>query len=139
MELNAEKIMSIHVELGKVRNVGKTTEGNLVIIPITGGTFEGALLKGRVCSGGADWNTTVSDEICHVFAKYWIKTDDGEVISIENEGYMNLERKDAVIRTTPRFQCDLKGRYAFLAMDTFSGNLKGGTDNSVDITIYRLP
>jgi len=138
MNLNAEKVMSLHVELGEAREIGKTYEGLLTIIPIIGGTFEGPLLKGVVRAGGADWNTTISDTIAHVHAKYWIETDDHVVISVENEGFINLLRKEAVIRTTPRFMCDLRGRYAFLAMDTFVGELVGGSGNSVDITIYRL-
>jgi hypothetical protein len=138
MNLHGERVMSLHVELGEARVVGKTIEGLLTIIPITGGTFEGPLLKGVVCAGGADWNTTVSDTIAHVLAKYWIETDDHTFISVENEGFINLLRKDAVIRTTPRFTCDLQSRYAFLAMDTFAGELVGGSGNSVDITIYRL-
>lgn len=138
LNLNSEKIMSLHVELGEVREIGQTYEGLLTIIPIIGGTFEGPLLKGIVCSGGADWNTKISDTIAHVHAKYWIETDDHAFISVENEGYINLLRKEAVIRTTPRFMCDLRGRYAFLAMDTFVGELVGGSGNSVDITIYKL-
>ncbi len=138
MYLNAEKVMTLHVELGEARLVGQTPEGLLTIIPIIGGTFEGPQLKGKVCAGGADWNTAVSDTISHVHAKYWIETDDHAIISVENEGFINLQRKDAVIRTTPRFMCDQEGRYAFLTKDTFAGELVGGSWNSVDITLYRL-
>lgn len=138
MNLNAEKVMSLHVELGEARIVGNTPGGVLTIIPIIGGTFEGDRLKGKVCAGGADWNTAVSDTISHVHAKYWLETDDHAVISVENEGWINLLRGDAVIRTTPRFMCDMEGRYAFLAKDTFAGELVGGSGNSVDITIYKL-
>ena len=138
MQLDAEKVISLHVELGEARIVGHTQEGFLTIIPIIGGTFEGPLLKGKVCTGGADWNITVSETIAHVHAKYWIETDDHAIISVENEGYINPLRKDAVIRTTPHFMCDLQSRYAFLTKDTFAGELVGGDGNSVDITIYRL-
>lgn len=138
MDLKSEKIMSLHVELGEAKVVGQTREGLLTIIPITGGTFEGSLLKGKVCYGGADWNTTVSETVSHVHAKYWIETDDHVIISVENEGFINPLRRDAVIRTTPRFLCDLNSPYAFLNRDTYAGELAGGDGNSVDITIYRL-
>ena len=136
--LNAEKIMSLHVELGESRIVGQTSEGLLTIIPIVGGTFEGPLLKGKVCAGGADWNTSISETLAHVHAKYCIETDDHAVISVENEGFINPQRRDAVIRTVPRFLCDLQGPYAFLARDTFVGELTGGSGNSVDITFYKM-
>jgi hypothetical protein len=138
MHLDAEKVMSLNVELGDAKVVGQTIEGLLTIIPIIGGTFEGPQLEGRVCAGGADWNTIVSETIAHVHAKYWIETDDHVVISVENEGYIDQLRRDAVIRTTPRFLCDLQSRYAFLAKDTFAGELVGGNNNSVDITIFKL-
>jgi hypothetical protein len=138
MDLKAEKIMSLHVELGEAKVVGQTREGVLTIIPIVGGAFEGPSLKGKVCNGGADWNTMVSETISHVHAKYWIETDDHVIISVENEGFVNPLRRDAVIRTTPRFLCDLNGPYAFLTKDTFAGELVGGKGNIVDITIYRL-
>lgn len=138
MDLQAERVMSLHVELGEVKVVGPTLEGTLTIIPIIGGTFEGPQLRGKVSNGGADWNTKVSETIAHVHAKYWIETDDHEFISVENEGFIDTMRMDGLIRTTPHFLCDLKGRYAFLAKDTFVGELAGGDGNSVDITIYKL-
>lgn len=138
MNLDAQKIMSLHVELGEPRTVGRTPEGLLTIIPIIGGTFEGESLRGRVCCGGADWNVAVSETLAHVHAKYWIQTEDQEVISVENEGWIDLSREDAVIRTTPRFTCDLQGRYAFLASGTFAGELVGGGKDCVEITFYRL-
>ena len=138
MDLKAEKIMSLYVELGEEKVVGQTHEGLLTIIPIIGGSFEGPLLKGRVCNGGADWNTQLSEKISHVHAKYWIETDDHVIISVENEGFINLLRRDAVIRTTPRFLCDCNSPYEFITKDTFAGELVGGKGNSVDITIYKL-
>jgi hypothetical protein len=138
MDLRAEKIMVLHVELGEPKVVGSTPGGKLTIIPITGGTFAGPYLKGKVCSGGADWNTIISETLVHVHAKYWIETDDHAVLSVENEGFINPQRQDAVIRTTPRFTCDMKGRFAFLMQDTYAGELVGGNNNSVDITIYKI-
>ncbi|MBN2878430.1 MAG: DUF3237 domain-containing protein [Clostridia bacterium] len=138
MELTGERVMSLLVKVGESKRVGQTPEGELTIIPITGGTFEGAGIKGKVCPGGADWNTKVSEEIAHVFAKYWIETDDGEIISIENEGYINLKRGDAKIRTTPKFLCDMNGKYAYLAMDTYAGELKAASKDCVEVTIYRI-
>lgn len=138
MQLNVEKVLSLHVELGESRCVGQTHEGLLTIIPIVGGSFEGPLLRGKVCPGGADWNTAVSETIAHVHAMYWIETDDHVIISVENEGYIDATRKDAVIRTTPRFLCDCKSRYQFITKDTFAAELSGGLGNSVDITVYKL-
>lgn len=48
-----EFVVQLHVTLGQVYSVGKTTHGTRTIIPITGGTFEGPNIKGEVLPGGA--------------------------------------------------------------------------------------
>lgn len=138
MDLQAEKLLTLHVELGEPRVVGEVPEGRLTIIPITGGVFEGPGLRGRVCAGGADWNTAFSDTLCHVCARYWLETDGGEVISVLNEGWLDGGTGGAVIRTTPRFRCGLKERCAFLNAGTYAGELRGSGERSVDIVIWKL-
>jgi hypothetical protein len=137
MGLQAEKLITLHVELGEIKAVGRVAGGKLAIIPIIGGTFVGERLRGRVCAGGADWSTAYSEKLVHVCARYWLETDDGAVISIENEGWLE-DSSDAAIRTTPRFQCGLDGRYAFLNTGTYAGELRGAGDHSVDIVIWKL-
>jgi hypothetical protein len=140
MELNAELIMRLHVTISEPLIVGKTLRGTLAIIPITGGTFEGPHIRGRVCLGGADWNTRISDSFSHVFAKYWLQTDDGEYMSIENEGLIdNTKALETVIKTNPRFEVNGKGKYKFLESGVYTGELTGGKiPGSVDITIYKM-
>jgi len=138
MALDADFILRLHVEIGEPKRVGDVGAGTLMIIPITGGTFEGDGLRGRVLPGGADWNTSLDCGVSHVLARYWIETDDGAIIAVENEGYCDRLREDAVIRTTPRFSCDVNGRYAYLTRDVFAAELKSGGENAVDIAVYRL-
>ena len=138
MTLEAELIFALHVEVGAPIFVGETGEGKLVIIPITGGSFTGETLRGRVLPGGADWSRQLPDGVAHVHARYWIETDDGAIISVENEGFYNQNRADAVIRTTPRFTCDINGKYAFLARDVYAAELCSGGENAVDIRVYHL-
>ena len=137
MELQANILMTLNVRVEQPRIVGQTPEGKLSIIPIIGGTFEGPMLRGKVCPGGADWNT-VSGSHCHVLARYWLQTDDGTILSITNEGRFAAEDEAAVIRTTPRFSCDINGMYAFLNNGTYAGELRGGDNNSVNIVIWKL-
>jgi Protein of unknown function (DUF3237) len=137
MELQAIKLLTLHVELDEPRIVGQTPEGKLTIIPIIGGVFEGSGLRGQVCAGGADWNT-VSGTHCHVCARYWLETDDGAVISVLNEGWFSFGGNDAAIKTTPHFKCDTESRYAFLNAGTYAGELSGGDKNSVNIVIWKL-
>ncbi len=137
MELQANILMTLNVRVGQPRIVGQTPEGKLQIIPIIGGTFEGPALRGEVCPGGADWNT-VSGSHCHVLARYWLQTDDGEILSITNEGRFEAGDESAVIMTTPSFRSDKQGRYAFLNTGTYAGELRGGDADSVNIVIWKL-
>lgn len=138
MVAEAEKIMTLLVDVDEPKTVGHVAEGELRIIPIIGGTVEGERLRGKVCPGGADWNTIINEDLCHVMARYWIQTEDGAVIGIENEGWLNIRAQTAVMRTTPRFLCDLQGKYTFLTHGCFTGELSVTGKNQVQIVVWKL-
>lgn len=143
MQLDCQRVMTLLVKVEKPLTVGETGEGRLVIIPITGGSFEGETpdggrFSGIVCPGGADWNTALSETAAHVLARYWLETEDGEHIAVYNEGYVDFSREDSAIKTTPRFECDKHGKYAFLTSGVYVGELCGAGEDAVRITVYRV-
>ena len=140
MQLNAEKIMTIFVTCAPSLDVGASTEGVLRVIPIVGGDFEGQNIKGTVVSGGADWNTSISDTVSHVFAKYLLKTDDGYYIAIENAGIIDNTNTTAKIKTTPKFIVNKDSKYSWLNTGVYVGSLEGAKDPKylVEIHIYRM-
>jgi len=131
-------MMTLRVEVGESLPVGRVPEGVLTLIPITGGTFEGPRLRGRVLPGGADWNTRISATASRVCARYWLQTDDGAVICVHNEGLLDAADDPDGFRTTPRFLCALDGPYAFLAEGRFTGTLRALEDGAVEIGVWRL-
>ncbi len=133
-----EHVMTLRVQVGEALPVGSVAQGELNIIPITGGAFEGPRLRGRVLPGGADWNTRVTPEISHVCARYWIQTEDGAMISVYNKGWLDLRNNPDTLWTTPRFQCDLHGPYAFLNTGCYAGTLRGQDEHWVEIGVWRL-
>jgi hypothetical protein len=141
METNAEPIMELEVDIGESFVVGKTSKGFLQVIPITGGTFSGAKLRGIIVPGGADWNTRMDSGLTHVFAKYVIKTDDGAFISVENEGYLEPDISKPFFKTTPKFQVEEDGKYGWLAHGVYVGSLqvRDSGKPGVRIGIYKLP
>ena len=136
MMLEAEKIMTLTVQCAPCYEVKENLEGYLRVIPIVGGTFDGKL-KGKIISGGADWNTEKKDGVSHVVAKYMIQTEDGCYISVENVGVIHWE-DDAVIKTVPRFSTSMDSKYKWLNYGVYVGGLKVLADNQVEITVYAL-
>lgn len=137
MKLEAELIMKLHVLLATPPHVGGGAGDDLLIIPIVGGSFEGPKLRGTVCPGGADWNTRISPTTSHAAARYWICTEDGVYISVENEGI--IEDGPSRIKTVPHFKVQPGKGYDFLRSGVFVGELEGGAEpDSVDITFYKL-
>lgn len=139
VQLEAEEIMRLTVKVADSKIVSTTGCDRLQVIPIIGGTFTGKKIHGKVVPGGADWNTTHSNGISHVFAKYLLETDDGEFIAIENEGLLGIG-SETRIKTKPFFRADTTGQYSHLNHGVYVGELMSTPDatNSVDIVIYKL-
>ncbi|MDF7775404.1 DUF3237 domain-containing protein [Sphingomonas sp. AOB5] len=77
----------LEVTLGPPQELGVVDGVRKRIIPITGGSFSGEKIKGAVMHGGADWqDIRPEDGLTRVFAHYWLKADDGAVISVKNNG-----------------------------------------------------
>lgn len=50
-----EFVMELRVTCDKAFSAGTNQHGERIVIPITGGTFEGPHIKGSVLPGGADY------------------------------------------------------------------------------------
>ena len=85
---------------------GKTPYGSRNMIPITGGSFEGPGIKGTIIPGGWDWQLVRADGCVDVHADYMLKTDDGVIINVVNDGALCMPKPGAApkpARTAPRF------------------------------------
>lgn len=114
-----EFVMQLKVTLGETYSCGETQHGERIVIPITGGTFEGSKLKGTILSG-ADYqlaNTTLNRT--ELEAIYCIKTDDGVCIHVRNKGII-ANGKDADGKPTyyfkclPQFEAPIDSKYTWL-------------------------
>ena len=122
-----ERLLSARITLALPLELGETPLGRRRIIGITGGSFSGPRLNGKVLSGGADWQVLRADGVADLDARYALETDDGALIYVENRGYRHgpaevigrLARGEDVdpalyyMRTTPRFET-ADPRYAWL-------------------------
>lgn len=137
VNLKAELILNIHVICSSNLEVGKVTDGNLNVIPIIGGTFDGKI-KGSVMPIGADWNIDRGNGIAHASAKYMLRTEDDEYISIENEGVINFFN-ESIIKTRTKFLVDNNSQYAWLNTGVYVGALEvGDKPGEIEIKVYRM-
>ena len=125
--MNLQPLLRIEVTLAPAQELGDTPLGRRRIIGITGGSFRGERLCGRVLPGGADWQVIRADGVADLDARYTLETDDGALIYVRNRGYRHgpadvlqrLARGEAVeprlyyMRTTPIFETG-DARYAWL-------------------------
>ena len=132
-----EFAMQLKVTLGETYSVGDTQHGTRTVIPITGGTFEGPLLKGTILNGGADYQLgNKALNRTELEAIYSIKTDDGVYIHVRNRGIISSGKDEKgnpqfYFRAAPQFETDSNSKYAwlnnalFVCAPSFSTDFKG--------------
>jgi hypothetical protein len=125
--LRLEPLLRAEITLAAPQELGDTPHGRRRVIPITGGSFRGERLAGRVLAGGADWQVIRADGVAELDARYTLETVDRALIYVRNFGYrhgpadvirrlMAGEPVDPALyymRTTPRFETGAE-RYRWL-------------------------
>ncbi len=109
--MNSRPLMLLRLDTSATEEIGSTPRGALSIFPVTGGSFEGKLLRGKVLAGSGDWVTAKGDGTFELDLRVTLETDDGALIHMTFTGV----RDDAnhYIRTLPRFETAAP-QYAFL-------------------------
>ena len=104
--------------------VGDTPIGKRNIVHITGGTFEGPGLTGKIMPGGWDWQLTHPSGCFDLHADYMIQTDDGAIIHVVNAGMVcpNSSGKRDALLTSPVFEAP-KGKYDWLNGGVYVGTV----------------
>jgi hypothetical protein len=145
MFLEADLVLELEVKIGPMQQIGKGVEGYLNIIPIVGGAFkcmnnDGEFVSGVILPGGADWNTRKSETLAHAYAKYTIQAEDGTLISVENEGYLDDRSGEQIIKTVPKFKVDENSKLSHLNYGVFVGqlDLNFSKEPIVEIKVYKL-
>jgi hypothetical protein len=138
-----EFVLEELVTLEPTMTIGDTPYGLRRRVPITGGSFEGPRLKGKVLPGGADWQLRRPDGYTVLEAEYMLQAQDGALIHLYNKGLAHSVNADAAtryIRTVPVFEAP-NGPHEWLNQAVFIGTLVAVTDMSVPavrIRIYKV-
>jgi len=113
MEL--EPLFEINAEIGVPTVIANAPGGTRVIVPVTGGKFEGPRLKGTVEASGADWFLIRPDGVGVIDVRLVLKADDGEAIYMTYTGRGTMTANGLQgISTAPTFEASTKGKYAWL-------------------------
>jgi hypothetical protein len=78
--------MPVDVEL-PLQMVGATPIGERRIAKVTGGTFTGPEMKGKILPGGGDWLLLRSDGSLQLDVRVTLETDDGALIFMTYRGF----------------------------------------------------
>lgn len=108
-------------------DVGRGPYGTRTIYDVTGGTFEGPRLRGKLLPSGADWILVDDEGIGHLDVRATFETDDGALIFLQYTGILVFNEKltaaiasgnetqfgDTYFVSQPRFETGDK-RYSWL-------------------------
>lgn len=125
-----------HVTISGLKVIGETPYGQGRIAPITGGTFEGPRLKGKVMPGGADWQTVRPDGVTELNAHYGLETEDGVIIQVNNHVIARPAIGEAprLLRSTIRLDAP-KGPHDWVNKAVFVGTLNAPGDTKAPVVI----
>jgi len=113
-------------------------DGNLTIVTVMSGAFEGPSIKGRVLPvAGGDWISVRGDGSMRLDVRIVLETDDKELIYMTYGG-VGLATADGglSLRTTPQFEtASTKYRYLNAIQAVATGSVGPGT---VSYEVYEL-
>jgi hypothetical protein len=125
--MKLEFLMSVEAHLRTGQSVGRGPYGNRQIFDVSGGSFEGPRLKGKILPSGADWLLIGDDGIGRLDVRASLETEDGAIIYTYYPGVLEMndlvqkamagEREpefgDGYFVTQPRYETGDE-RYAWL-------------------------
>jgi hypothetical protein len=80
--LQSEFLLDLVIETGSANVLG----ADRVVVPVSGGTFEGPTLKGTIVSPGGDWIVRRPDGSMALDVRLVLQTDDAQKISMTWRG-----------------------------------------------------
>ena len=112
--MRTRPLMTLRLTTAPTQDIGAGPHGTRVTFPITGGSFEGERLRGKVLPGGDDWTIKRPDGVMELDLRITLETDDGALVYMTFEGI----RDDGApggpyFRTAPRFET-AEPKYSFL-------------------------
>ncbi|WP_395638608.1 DUF3237 family protein [Pseudolysinimonas sp.] len=121
--LELRLIARLRVGIGEFLEAGEVPDGRRRVIPIGAGTVDGPELFGEVLPLGADWNLVRADGSETVSARYVIRTRDGVLLSVANDGVITDRPAGRLGITSLKIEAPRDGDYAWLNDAVLVGSL----------------
>jgi Protein of unknown function (DUF3237) len=81
------KIYRLEATLGQPMDLGHIAQGHRRIVPLTGGTFTGPEINGKLLPGAsADWQIVLPDQTALGDVRYTLQTDTGHLLYVQSRG-----------------------------------------------------
>jgi hypothetical protein len=81
------RVYRLEATLGEPLDLGDVSQGHRRIIPLTGGTFTGPELNGKLLPGvSADWQIVLRDGTTLGDIRYTLQNDDGALLYVQSRG-----------------------------------------------------
>src|SRR5262249_39830260 len=81
------RVYRLEATLGEPLDLGDLAQGRRRIVPLTGGTFTGPELNGKLLPGSsADWQIVLPDGTALGDIRYTLQTDDGDLLYARSRG-----------------------------------------------------
>jgi hypothetical protein len=86
-EPRLNRVYRLEAALGEPLDLGDVSQGHRRIVPLTGGTFTGPELNGKLLPGvSADWQIVLRDGTALGDIRYTLQTDDGALLYVQSRG-----------------------------------------------------
>jgi hypothetical protein len=81
------RVYRLEATLGEPLDLGPVAQGHRRIVPLTGGTFAGPKLTGKLLPGAsADWQIVLADGTALGDIRYTLETDGGDLLYVRSRG-----------------------------------------------------
>ena len=153
-----EFAMEVRLTFPEVYTLADVPSGGMrSAVLVSGGEFEGPLLKGRAVPGsGGDYAYFRPDDVAVFDARYLLEEDDGTLILLNNKGFLwgrkpdtmsrlrdwafaggaPVDREEYYLRGQPSFECPV-GKHDWLTRHVFIGVGERRPDGNV-LRYYAL-
>ncbi|HMJ32613.1 MAG TPA: DUF3237 domain-containing protein [Baekduia sp.] len=81
------QVYRLEAALGQPLDLGDIAQGHRRIVPLTGGTFTGPEISGKLLPGAsADWQIVLADGTALGDIRYTLQTDRGDLLYVQSRG-----------------------------------------------------